>query len=388
MSGYFSISFVSIYVRGGWEYELRSPMTRHDSVSVFRHTFLSVIVAILILTAGCTGILSDSDREPEPASTPTDAGNGLTPTDGTDLRSVTIPDNGSTTVSGELDGDDPTNNSTVYEPIQFDAEAGTRVNITMETSSGEPVLRLLAPNGTIIRSTTDGGPDIAKFSQIPLNGTGQYIIRATSSSPDTTFEYTLTIEEDKKPLFAGPPSNFNETEQYLSFGRHFSLIANDTTENGQFTTSVSEESSRANATGDYLVFPYIISENISGQDLANLDAEIIVTYENLDQFYRNKTNNSEDPRSEEWVPERIYFETLNEDGELYRTTFISVDWARQAAETGNIGLYVDKYYTTNRYGPGNPAYNSSGGRFSTTAAAFPLETYDDYEFENDTAAGA
>ena len=111
-------------------------MSEFNKRRLFHWTLLSVLLATLVVTAGCSGILSDSDSTPEATSTasstisPSDSGSGneSTAVNATDLRNITIPENGSITVSGELDKSDPVCNNTFYEPVAVTVEAGTHVN--------------------------------------------------------------------------------------------------------------------------------------------------------------------------------------------------------------------------------------------------------------------
>lgn len=364
-------------------------MNVSDDDRMLRRLLLTTFLTTLVLTAGCSGVLSDSPGSgtatPATESDRSGASPPLTPVDGNDLRSVEIPDTGSTTVSGELDGSDPARENSVYEPIQFEAEAGTLVNITMETDEGEPMLRLRNLNGTVVDTARNGAPGTAEFTEVSLGQTGRYTVEATSTTPNSTFEYTLTIERSGNELFAGPQSTWNETERYLEFGRDFSDAADQATNNGRFTTHVSNRTIWANATGNYVVVTYAIDSNINNTQWIEIDTALLVAYTNGDQVYQNLGENESYAENEEWVPDIIFLRALNPEGRLYRTNFVTTEWAREYNETDDVGSYAGRYYSTERYGPAHPRYNSSGGEISTTNAEFPLETYDDYLFENGTA---
>ena len=357
-----------------------------DDQRMLRRALLSVLLATLTLTAGCAGILSDAGGDGE-TTTPTGTAQSgqLTPVNGTDIRSITIPENGSATASGELDGSDPVVNHTVYEPVRFTADAGTQLNVTMQTEGGAPMLRLLGPNETVRNTTSADESGTVQFTRITLNETGQYTLEATSVEPNTTFEYTLTVERHETELFSGPLSSYNETERYLEFGQDFARAANATARYGKFTNLVRKETLRANATGDYVVMSYLMDPNLNGSQLIEIDSAILLTYSNLAESYRNLSDDPDTAEGEAWIPEVIFFRAVNAEGEIIRTDFVTAEWAREYDTVDEDGdQYFSRYLSTNRYGPANTAYNSSGGDYSTTQAEFPLETYEDYEFDNGT----
>jgi hypothetical protein len=355
---------------------------------MFRTALISSLLAALIVTAGCSGFLSDPgsglEGDPTVTSDQEESDDELRPANGTDLRSINLSDEETTTASGELDGSDPVSENYVYEPVEFEAEAGTVVNITMQ-AGGQPRLRLVSPNGSVVDVTSAGGPGIARFTSVGLTESGRYTIEATSAIPNATFEYTLSIERDRT-LFAGPQSTWNETEKYLEFGRDFSENANLTADNGEFYKTPSDRYLRANASGDYLVIGYRYDpENLTSREIIDIDVSLQLAYENLYDAYANDfAEDSDSAEDESWVPEVIYFRAEGPDGELYNTNFIERRWAQDAVETGHTEVYAARYYSTNRFGPANPGYLSEGGRFSTTDEEFPLETYKNFTYPDGT----
>lgn len=353
---------------------------------------LSALLATLLLTAGCSGFLSDSGTEPGTTPTATselDESTGkIIPANGTDLRSISLPENGSTTVSGELDGSDPSRADFVYEPIQFTAEAGTVVNITMQTESGSPELRLVSPNGTIIDITSDGGPQTAQFTTIALTETGTYTIEAASATPETTFTYKLSIERDDR-LFAGPMSSWNETEKYLEFGQDFAYAANATANTGQFYEEPHSEYLRANATTDTLIIGYQWDpESLNTSQRIDVDTALQLTFKNLYLSYTETA--AEDPNTvedESWVPEVIYFYAELPNGELYRTNFLELRWAKEYIQTEDIQTYYRRYYSTNLYGPASDSYLIEGGSYSTTREDFPRDSYEEFTYPDGKTHG-
>jgi len=353
-------------------------MYSHSPAS--HHGILTVFVATLLLTSGCSGVLSDVDGSPTPTANASQESteSGLTPANGTDLRRVSVPKNGSTTVSGELDGSDPVNGTTVYESVELTGEPGTHLNVTMETGGGLPAMRLVHPNGTVVATTQSAGLGTTRLSEITLRHGGNYTVEATSVDANTTFKYEFTVEEYDAGYFVGPKSTWNETEQYLSFGQDFATTAKNNTLNGQVSTRLYDWDIRPNPSEDYLVLSYRMDgENQTVRQRYYADQVVPLTYAKLDSFYQNVTNNPEYAENEPWAPEVIYLRTENPQGELYRTNFLRLEWARDYAKTGNLTVYQARYVDTEREGPGSPRYEP-GGDESTNESQFPIETYDDY----------
>jgi len=347
---------------------------------------LGIIVATLVVTAGCSGVLSGPGTTPDNTSTatakvvetptPNESETGSSRMNATDLRKITVPSNSSATYSGELDRADPVRNNTFYEPVAVTVEAGTHVNITMQTGEGEPKLRIRNPNGTVTHRTGDGGQGLAQVIRGTFSQTGRYTIEATSATQNVTFEYNLTITRTENVIFAGPKSTWNETEKYLSFGGDFINSANETANNGQFYNYVHQRTLWANAEKDYLIIGYRGDvQNLTDDEKLDIDVALQDTYEDLIETYRNATDNPKYAEGESWIPEVIYFRVENRQGELYQTNFLTKRWIEEFFETENLSVYAGRYYSTSRIGPGNPDYEVAGGKVTTTQAAFPLETY-------------
>ena len=341
-----------------------------------RQALLSVLLASLMVTAGCSGILSgesSSDGAGTPALTAT-AGDGeknASSADGVDLRSISIPDNGSVTHSGELDRSDPKSRNKYYEPVQVAAIEGQAVNITMRAENGNPGLRIVNPEGNVTQSISNESRTVTGFSG-QFTQTGRYTIEATSAAESATFNYSLTIkrieiETENDELLAGPKSEYNETEQYLTFAKDMTYVTADITDYGLyslnhtgtgFASNVSGPDIQANASADYAVITYKVGDSNAWSRLSDIDVAFMVNYANLWEDYQELGSNSSDPKNESWVPEIIFLRGLNESGELYRTHFITKDWARNYARTENDDKYAERHGSTTRIGPGAP-YNRS-----------------------------
>lgn len=356
-------------------------MSKDERIS--RLAVLTALLAALMVIAGCSGVLSDSEAsskatESKSASTPVeDDYSGSSETvNATDLRNVTIPNNGSITVSGELDTGDPTNDSTFYEPVRVAVRSGVTVNITMQTESGEPRLRIRNPDGAVTQRTGDDGTGTTELTRGTFTQTGLYTLEATSANANATFEYNLTIERSKDRLFNGPKRIWNETERYLAFGDDFVGAVNATADNGQFASVINKRSLWANATNDYLIIGYQWdAENLTVREMNEIDTAILLTYANSWETYRNATDNPMYAEGKSWVPEVIYFRTENPQGKLYRTNFLTKEWARDYIKTENESVYAGRYYATKRIGPASPSYGDVSDSVTTTQAEFPRETY-------------
>jgi hypothetical protein len=309
---------------------------------------------------------------------------------GTDLRSIAIPDTEDTvtTADGEIDGSDSVLNGTnrYYEPVSLRAEAGTMINVTMSSDGGNPELRLRGPNGTILAA--DGGDgNTAQFERVELNQTGQYTLVATSVRNNSGFEYTLTVERYVEPNFNGSMSSWDEESQYLDFARGYLLVAQSTsggcfcTNNGvsspnEAPGNLTEINYTANTEDDYVVVTYAMDPNATTYERLDIDSALRLAYTDLYQAY----SNSNGAENASWVPDRIYQRGITYDGELYRTTYLELDWAQDYAENGEadnqsaILQYAFRQLNTTRYGPAHENY-TQGGELSTTASEFPEETY-------------
>jgi len=276
---------------------------------------VALLIATLVASSGCTGLLSGedgTDSDATPSITPgvttqleqNMSDDSLMPSSGTDFHNISVPNNGSNSASGELDGDDPHRFGRPYQPYQFTVNAGTRVNITMQTEEGDPALRLVNPNGTIADIEGDNNTGTARLTIVNLSQGGDYAIEAASGSENRTFEYNLTIEryeEPPGPLFEGPMSSWNETERYLEFGSDYGNIMNDTTE---YAIPINRT---ANSTDNYVTLTYQMNPSINTTQMIDVDAALWLTYTNLYEAYVNATDSAENAS---WVPERIYLRTI------------------------------------------------------------------------------
>ncbi|MBV0924051.1 PPC domain-containing protein [Halomicroarcula limicola] len=332
-----------------------------------RNLLSTLLVAFLLITAGCNGIDVDpSDTGPDrttgtpvtgtptaPTATPTPT----VPENGTDLRSVTVGQSG----VGELDSGDPQDGGRYYERVEFAAEANTTLNITMGSSIGNPKMRLVAPNGTTLGSNDDGGMDnAAKFKKIEIPETGQYTIIATSSTPNATFDYILTVKDITDEI----PANWNEYKRYREFAHDYRDVAADTTTPDE---AVFRDYS-VNTEQDYVVVTYVMDSNVSGDDRAGIDATLLLTYENLYEDYSDENASFTD---ETWIPDRVYHRAVTPDGELYRTTFIKTKWAKEMVETDELDQYLFRYLATMRKGPADSDY-VEGADNSTTEVGYDV----------------
>lgn len=328
-----------------------------------RYTILCVLVAVLVATAGCSSLVSESTTPTETPSTPS---NTLAD-EGSDLRSISVPENGSSSADGEIDGSDPllASTGTHYEPIQFTVDAGTMVNLSVVSESGTPELRLQDPNGTTVASDSSDG-NSAEFATLELNQTGQYTLVVTSSEEYSGFEYTLTVERYIEPNFNGPPSSWDEESRYLEFATDYGLVAQNTS-SGNLTAI----NRTANTEDDYIVFTYEMDPNATTYERLSIDNALQISYWFL---YEEYAADDGDFNNESWVPERIYHRAITPDGDFYRSTYVTLEWARDYGETEDPRLYGARYFATLRYGPANQGYIEGGNR-STTASDFPEETY-------------
>jgi len=349
-----------------------------SSETELRQAGLSVLLASLIVTSGCAGLLPNTNEAETSTSTPEKR------TNGTDLRSISFPVNGSITVSGELDHGDPKQNNKLYEPVQIDTVEGQLLNITMEAEHGNPTLRIVNPDGNVTQTLSSENQSTVTFSGRELSQSGRYTLEATSDDQNAMFNYTLTIEQvdQDDALFAGDGAQWNETEQYLSSGEDFSIATQGTTQYGTFPTNASKNSLRANATGDYLVVTYNMSPDLNFTQKNLIDVTLRISYINLIKKYKEFGNNSNTLTNVTWVPEIIFFKGVsNETGELHRTTFLTAEWAREYLAGGKWNHYAGWYYSTIRQGPGSPSYDPEDG---ITNEEFP-QAYHNYTYPGDNS---
>lgn len=373
-----------------------------------RYIALNVLIALLIVSAGCSSLLPSGGATPVTAENPSQQGTLTTtsdsrnttstptgttmPANGTDLRGVSIPENdsGRNTYTGETDGDDPVLNGThqYYEPISFTAEAGDRINVTMGSIAHNPELQLQNPNGTTIAIDDDSGEgNSARFETLRLNRTGQYTLVATSAEPNSSFDYTLTVERYVEPNFNGPMSSWDEQSQYLEFSYDYLTGAQNLTggPSGPSNATTAEEAEGnitaadywVNTEEDYIVVTYAMEEDATPRERIDIDAALMNAYYGLYDEYTE----SEGAVNASWVPDRIYHLGYNYDGELYRTSYLNREWAVEFSEAGGVANstaqsdYASLYYATLRQGPAHQNY-TAGGTYSTTPDEAPVETYE------------
>ena len=350
----------------------------------FRQAVLSVLLTSLIVTSGCAGLLPGGPNEAE-TGTPIPEKR----TNGTDLRSMSLPENGSITVSGELDHGDPNQGNKFYEPVQVVNIERQIMKITMETEGGNPTLRVVSPDGNVTRSVSSKNGN----ATIVLDGESlqseRYMLEATSGDRNATFNYTLTINrldqnwsDRGNKLLAGDVSQWNKTEQYLSFGKDFVEVSNGTSYYGKFDEEPSNDSMQANTTGDYLVFTYELSSDYNSSQKNAIDVSFMLTYTNMRKRYTQFGKQANITADVTWVPDIIFLRGVdNETGELLRTTFLTEEWARAYGKHSDNSRYAGWYYSTLRHGPGSPDYDPEEG---ITNDEFP-QAYHDYTYPGDNS---
>ncbi|MBX0322159.1 PPC domain-containing protein [Halomicroarcula sp. F13] len=341
-----------------------------------RDALLTVVVIALLITSGCNGLgVGQSDTGPHetdgtpanetPVLTATPTATPAVPEDGTDLRSVSLEQDAGRTMRSELDGSDPKDGKRYYEPVEFAAEAGTKANITLGGDGGDPVVRLLAPNGTVLDTNDDGGiGDTAELTMVTLPETGNYTIIATSNEPDTAFTYYLTVDQFIPPaqrdvMFAGDPSTWNHTEQLGEFAYDY----RSTFESGTNLTDI--DYAFVNADENYVVVTYEMQPNASQDTRTRIDTALMLAHSNMDDAYRDEPANA--TFNESWTPDRVYHRAVTPDGKLYRVTYTTTEWARQWEE-GNIELrtYLFRYFTTLTHGPAHQSYVEGANHSTAT----------------------
>ncbi|GGO00791.1 hypothetical protein [Haloarcula pellucida] len=340
------------------------------TLSTSRNALLTVLVAALLITAGCNGLgVGETDTgpdgttsTPESTATPTPTPTPTVPQNGTDLRSISLEQDAGHIINSDLDGGDPKRDGKYYEPVQFAAEAGTVVNISMRSPTGDPLVKLRGPNGTVIDLDDDGGMgDAADLTMVTLPETGQYTIIATSSEPNTAFTYYLTVEqfippEQRDVLFAGNMSSWNRTEQLGEFAYDYTTVFNEHT-----WTNITGYS--VNADEEYIAVTYVIEpENRTFEKMAELDGVMLYGYTGVDKSYQN----ADGVVNPSWAPERIYFRTVTPDGELYRISYLTSEQAQTYRETQNFDRYYANIWRTRHYGPAHFKYVEGADNATST----------------------
>jgi len=353
-----------------------------------RQALLRVLLATLIITSGCAGLLSEENSTNEggvtEASTqgPPQEEKEEKRTNGTDLRSMPIPENGSVSAAGELDHGDPSEGNKYYEPVQIAAVEGQIVNVTVEAENGNPGVRVVDPDGNTSDIVSNETGNKVGLFRTYVTQTGDYTFEITSVNQNATFNYTLNIEhveiEDEDGLLEGDARTWNMTEQYLFTSQAFGIGVNKYTSRGDVPYNVSEGGIAANATGDYAIITYEMPADYNFTQRTELDVAFQLSYEAVLNQSQENGDKSGAVLDESWVPEIIFFKGVdNETGELVRTTFFTKEWAAQALEGEITGIEsTGNYISTEKWGPASSLYDVEG--FATvTAGEFP-QTYYNY----------
>jgi len=391
-----------------------------DLDSKGRHVVLSVLIMTLVTSAGCSSLLTDDVSPSAVTEGPsqqetTVVNNGSAnntsnsvaiPTNGTDLRNISLPnDTHADTFYGEVDGGDPVLDGTnrYYEPVAFTGETDERINVSMSSIAGDPELQLRAPNGsTVALDNNDGDGNDAQLQIVRLDQTGEYTLVAASAEANSSFTYRLMVEHYIEPNFNGPMSSWDEESRYLEFSRDYLLVAQNLTggidgPRDEVTAAGAEGNLTAmgnytvNTEEDYIIVGYAMERNATPYERIDVDGALQGSYWGLYNAYVN----SDTAENASWVPERIYHQAYTYEGELYRTTYLELDWARQFYEAGGLAnetaqaIYSSRYFATLRFGPAHQDY-TEGGEYSTTPEEAPVETYEnvtiDVQADNSTTA--
>ncbi|PSP84946.1 hypothetical protein BRC96_04115 [Halobacteriales archaeon QS_6_64_34] len=273
----------------------------------------------------------------------------------------------------------------------------------MRAENGNPGLRVVNPDGNVTavisnESGTATGILGGQFAQ-----SGRYTIETTSVNDNATFNYTLTVERvdleeiRDDELLAGPRSEYNETERYLTFARDVAIVTADITDSGRYSLNATETNFQSNVSGpdiqanvsaDYAIITYKVGDTNELSRLDDMDTGFMVSYSTMWSNYQNLSANPSRPEDESWVPEVIFLRGLNESGELYRTHFITQDWARTYEQSNKNATDREKYYaqhgSTTRIGPGAPYNRSNYPRVTPISdEGFP-QVYRNYTFPDGT----
>ncbi|MFC6862025.1 PPC domain-containing protein [Halomicroarcula sp. GCM10025817] len=269
---------------------------------------------------------------------------------------------------GEIDQQDPQVNDNHFEPVTLSGQKGTTVVVTMESESGDPYMEFVAPNGTVVASNEDYWQrnDSARVNvTLPVNG--EYTIRAMSTEPGETFEYWLTVSEWVHPndrgWFAGEMQKWNESERYAEFTADYQELASDDAVTIRPTRGIDA----VNPVQDYAVVTYhLSSDDPSPRELMDIDTSLLISYTIMLDDYRTEYEQV----NESWVPDRIYHRAMTPNGTLYRTTYITKEWADTYDLEDEITGYWFMYLSTEIEGPASPSY-VEGGENSTTRLTYP-----------------
>lgn len=243
------------------------------------------------------------------------------------------------------------------------------VIVTMRSGLGDPYTELVAPNGTVIASNDNHWSDNdSSLMNVTLPKTGEYVIRARSADSNETFEYWLTVSQwvhpNDREWFAGDPQEWNESERYGEFVADYQSNAN-TSEWIDIRPTRGIEA--VNPEQDYgVVTYYLSSSDPSPEELRSIDTALLLAYTIMLDDYRNEYEQV----NESWVPERIYHRAVTPNGALYRTTYITKEWADNYDLEDSIAGYWITYLSTEIEGPESPTY-VEGGENSTTKLDYP-----------------
>lgn len=376
-----------------------------------RHIILSVFFAVLILSAGCSSVLTD--RNSSPPTTPTqevtagsdgNSTNNTISANGTDLRNISIPDEGenSNVAEGEVDGGDSVFDGTnrYYEPIRFTADAGDSINVSLQAESDDIEFHLRSPNGsTIAVENHDDGSDSIQIEMLELNRSGQYTLVVAATEPNTSFEYTLTMERYVEPDFQGELSEWDEESRYLSFADDYLLFAQYFSGGpAQYEYPETPEEADGNLTAthytvnteeDYVVVEYMLDPDATTLEMINVDTAVQDAYARVyGEYLSNSTT-----QNTTWVPDRVYHRVRTYEGELYRTTYLDREWAVDFYENDGLDnttaqvIYANRYWSTIRQGPAHPEYEPGSEVATTDNGWEPDEIGEEMEerYENTTS---
>ncbi|WP_276413312.1 hypothetical protein [Haloarcula halobia] len=339
------------------------------------------VVALLLLSAGCSALSSTADTGPNATPVPSTETATVTSTeddcrcglnnftttttataDGKDLRSVELGQ----IAGGEIDSKDPVGDQGFYEPVKMEGDRGQKVTVLMQAAQGDPRLKVVAPNGSVIASDDNNGPDeSAEIEDLVLPEDGEYTIKSMSAEPNSTFQYALDVSDYDDATggwYDGDATKWNRSEQLGEFTIDYQELADD--EDVHMTPA--DEVDAVNPEKEYIVVTYRLeSDSPSSDKLTAIDASLLVTYDLIVEDYVG----SDADVNESWVPDRVYHRAVTPDGELYRTTYVSKTMVDRY--TGdNYPEYWFAYLSTGKFGPANPNY-IEGAENSTTELDYP-----------------
>jgi len=381
----------------------------NNNNNTIRSTLLSIVLVVLLISAGCNEFNAGStdvdtrDGGAEPSktvtSTPTPTKtpaptHTATPTPApdptaTDLREIEVQVLGSEDYApntlGEIDRGDPSNENGYHEPVIFAAQANDTINVTLSAStSGDPRVKLRAPNGTTLDTDDDGGlGDAAKIENETLPVTGRYTVIATASedSSTSTFAYHLTVDRgaDEGELepeesevqetgwYASDATTWNESERYGEWAADFATTANSP--NG---ASDSEPSYWVNSEEDYVVITMIDGDFYNVSQRQDIVASLAATNVQLHKTYMNESN---EQVNGSWVPDRTYVRFVTpEKRNLLRVHALTNRSAAKGADMSGhgVGPSIDDYFYTMHRGPASYYYEEGSSN--------SIESRDDLDY--------